>query len=232
MRINPDTAGCSIVLLGKFNPAIFHPAWMQAKDIEPNASNEDVEVAIVHPGIARFAMRGRMYHIEQERFLIAASSPPWVAISDATCKIFGEHLIHTPIHAFGVNKHMHFRLPSHQARVNLGRLLAPIGPWGEFGKQLGADDAGPAGGLQSLALRRPSAIEGAHVETNVTIEPSKQMHDLGAVYMRVNAHHAMTDLPEGYGAERAIETLSARFEGLVEEADAIIDHIMKIGAKQ
>ena len=234
MHINPDIAGCSIVLLGKFNPAIFQTAWLQAKGIEPGVLGEDVDVSIVHPDIAHFVVHGRAYHVEQGRFLISTSSAPWVAISDIIRKIFGEHLTHTPIHAFMVSKEVHFRLPSNEARGNLGKLLAPIEPWGDFGKELGSDDGKSTGGLQSLTMRRLSAVEGSGVETKVTIEPSNRLKDpgLSAVYMRVSAHHTVPGLPEGYGADRAVELLAARFEGLLEEADGIIDGIMQVGAEQ
>ena len=171
------------------------------------------------------------YHIDRERFQIDTLSAPWVMVSDMACKIFGEHLTHTPIRAFGVNKSAHFQLPSEKARIKLGRLLAPIKPWGEFGARMAPDNPGLIGGLRSLTMRDVGAIDGADVLTNVTIEPSARLPGKGGVYMMVNAHHGMTGLREGHGADRAIETLSARFDGLIEEADAIIDNIMATGAK-
>ncbi len=34
MENQPVSSSCSIVLLGQFNPAIFHPSWLEAKGIE------------------------------------------------------------------------------------------------------------------------------------------------------------------------------------------------------
>ena len=233
MHINPDITACSIVLLGQFNPAIFHPAWLRAKGIEPDISGENAQVNIIHPTVANFVVNGRGYSIEQGRFHIGTQSGPWVMIADITRMIFGEYLVHTPIHIFGVNRGVHFRLPSPEARVKLGRLLAPIEPWGEFGKQLESADASRlVGGLQRLTMRsHASSIESASISTNVTIEPSVEISDASGVYMEVNAHHEMIDLPAGYGANHAIELLSTRFESLIEEADKIIDSIMKAGKK-
>ena len=229
MRINPDIIGCSIVLLGKFNPAIFQPAWLQAKGVEPDASSAKIE--LVHPEIAQFVAHDRDYRITRERFQISTASGPWAMISDIVYRVFGEYLTDTPIRAFGVNRHAHFQLPSRQARMKLGRLLAPIVPWGEFGAQMEPTDAALTGGLQSLTMRRLVANEGANVQINATVEPSMRLGGESGVYMRVNAHHEITGLPDGYGAGHAVNMLSARFEGLIEEADAIIDNIMEAGVK-
>ena len=231
MLIPPDISACSIVLLGQFNPAIFHPVWLQSKEIEDEASSSDGEL-LTHRDIATFTIAARTYLIRADRFQIETHSIPWVSILDITTKIFSEHLFNTPVSAFGVNRTVHFKLPSVSSRIHLGRTLAPIEPWDDFGRSMDTDDINLTGGLQSLVMRRRTFVNGNTIETNVTIEPSIRVEGHTSVYMHVNTHHALTDLPNGYGSEKAMTLLAERFDPSLQEADAIIDAIMKRGKAQ
>ena len=168
-----------------------------------------------------------LYLVRTDRFQIETRSIPWISILDITAKIFSEHLFNTPINAFGVNRTVHFKLPSMSSRIQLGRMLAPLEPWDDFGRGMDTDDVSFTGGLQSLVMRRKSSLKGNTLETNVTIEPSIRVEGNTAVYMHVNAHHALTDLPNDHGSEIAMELLARRFEPALEEADTIIEAIMK-----
>ena len=228
MLIPPDISACAIVLLGQFNPAIFHPAWLQSKNIEHQESSPDGDL-LAHKDIATFTIDARTYLVRTDRFQLETRSIPWVSILDITTKIFGEHLSHTPITAIGVNRTVHFKLPDMSSRIRLGRKLAPIEPWDDFGQGLDTDDVNQTGGLQSLTMRRKSLLEGGAIETNVTIEPSIRVEGNTAVYMHINAHHALANLPAGHGSEMAMSLLARRFEPALDEADAIIQNIMQKG---
>ena len=227
----PEISACSIVLLGQFNPAIFHPAWLEARGIEPEVGSSDGDL-LSHRDIASFSIDTRSYLVRADRFQIETLTAPWVTILDITTKISGEHLLHTPITGFGVNRTVHFRLPSMSSRTQLGRMLAPIEPWGEYGQGMDTDDADLTGGLQSLLMRRKSFVDGFPMETNVKIEPSAQISDNTGVYMHVNGHHLLTDLPAGHGSEQAMTLLTERFEQATEEAQSIIEAMMKKGTEQ
>jgi len=228
MLIPPDISACSIVLVGQFNPAIFHPAWLQSKNIEHPDSSHDDDL-LVHQDVATFTIDAHTYLIRHDRFQLETRSIPWVSILDIVIKIFAEHLPHTPINAVGVNRTVHFKLSNLSARVRLGRMLAPIDPWEDFGRGMDADEISQIGGLQTLTMRRKSSVDGRDFDTNVTVEPSVRVKGNTAVYMHVNAHHALGDLPAGYGSEAAMSLLAERFEPALEEADAIIENIMKKG---
>ncbi len=228
MLIPPDISACSIVLLGKFNPAIFHPAWLQSKNIEHQDSSPDGDL-LVHQDVTTFTIDAHTYLIRNDRFQLETRSIPWVSILDLVTKIFVEHLPHTPIDAIGVNRTVHFALPSISSRIKLGRMLAPVEPWGDFGRGMDTDELSQTGGIQTLTMRRKTFLDGQGFETNVTIEPSVRVRENTAVYMHVNAHHALGDLPAGYGSETAMALLAQRFEPALEEADAIIENIMKKG---
>ena len=231
MLIPPDISACSIVLLGQFNPAIFHPAWLQSKNIEQKQASTEGDL-IAHRDVASFTIDARTYLIRTDRFQLETRSLPWVSILDITTRIFGEHLSHTPIVAIGVNRTVHFKLPDVSSRIRLGRKLAPIEPWSEFGREMDTDNINLTGGLQSLTMRRKSVVEGSAIETNVTIEPSVRVEGNTAVYMHINAHHALRDLPAGHGSELAMSLLADRFEPVLEEADDIIQIMMQKGKRK
>ena len=228
MFIQPEISGCSIVLAGKFNPAIFHPAWFKDKDIEPTLQESETEIQIVHNDVSSFSIDTRNYSIQRDRFQLETTSAPWIIIADIIREIFGEYLIHTPIRAFGINRIVHFRLNSFNERSDLGRRLAPIGPWGDFGKEMESDSVELIGGMRSLTMTRKSKETSVSIDTNAQIEPSVKIDDGKGVYMRVNFHHELENLPDGYGSETAIQILSTRFEDEMAEAEAIIYHIMKV----
>ena len=232
MHVEPEISGCSIVLVGCFNPAIIHPAWLAAKGIHPEANETTVDLQIVHNDISNFTIDTVSYFVQVNRFQIETSSGPWIKIADTTRAIFGEHLFHTPVHAFGINRSVQFRLSSHEARHRLGRRLAPIEPWGTFGKQLETDDPQLMGGMIDLEMMRKERIQGARVRTSVKIQPSmRSPNDGSEIYMHLNSHHEILDLPNGHGCETALKLIGNRFEAITIEADNIFGWIKTEGSK-
>ncbi len=231
MIFQPEISACSIKLIGQFNPAIFHPAWLHSKRIE-QINSEFAGDFITLREFAQFSIENRSYLVQTDRFQLATSTAPWVKILDITTKIFHEHLYHTPITAFGINHEVHFRLSSWAARVRLGRTLAPVDPWGKFGQDMDVEQRNLTGGLQSLTMKRKSIVHGSRFETNVTIEPSSKISDGTGVYMRVNAHHSIEGVSDGYGSEEAMSLLAERFEPTLEESETIFNTIMVEGKKQ
>ena len=232
MLIQPEISGCSIVLAGQFNPAIFHPAWFKDKNIEPNIQESETKIKVVHNDVSSFSIDTRNYFIQRDRFQLETTSAPWIIIADITREIFSDYLVHTPIRAFGVNLNMHFRLNSIDARNRLGRSLAPIDVWGDFGKEMDVESAELIGGVQSLTMTRKSREPSVRIDTNAKIEPSVKIDAQKGVFMSVNFHHDLENLPDTYGSEPAIQILTTRFEDELAEAETIIDNIMAVAHSQ
>ena len=226
MLIQPEISGCSIVLVGQFNPAIFHPAWFKDKNIEPNVQESEAKVQVVHNDVSNFSIDTRNYFIQRDRFRLETSSAPWILIADITRQIFGDYLVHTPIRTFGVNRDVHFRLNSFEARTRLGRRLAPIDVWGDFGKEMDGVSSELIGGVRSLTMMRKSREPLVRIDTNVQIESSVKIDARKGVFMNVNFHHDLENLPNAYGSETAIQILTERFEDEMAEAETIINNIM------
>ena len=60
MRIEAERGGCSIVLLGGFNPTIFTPEWFARYDIATEAEKNDSEITVIHPDISNFRLGSKL----------------------------------------------------------------------------------------------------------------------------------------------------------------------------
>ena len=227
MRIEPELSNVSVVLSGKFNPAIFTPAWFAMHGLLPERAAERASLAIAHQQVTEFSIDWLRLFVEPHRFLIETSQAPYIRLRDLVVRVFTEHLRHTPLKAFGINRHVHFLVSSFAARDRIGRALAPVEPWGDWGKDLGLD--GEHGGMTSLTMsqvnpkKRP---EGGRI--NVRVGPSSQIgNDRLGVYVAVNDHYEIDEANLGAG-KRLMRLLENGFDESLARSDGIIDHIMSL----
>jgi len=138
MRIEPKIGGCSIVLLGNFNPAIFSPAWFARYEVVSATEAEAAEIVISLPDFTRFQVGTKMITVDPKRFAVETTQAPWVSICDVAVKTFGELLPHTPLLQIGINRQVHFGVGTEDVRNRMGRELTPTMPWGEWGSKIEA----------------------------------------------------------------------------------------------
>lgn len=227
LRIDPEISGVSVVVVGSFNPTIFHPAWLMANEVEPSVEGDLVKVDVVHNEIAKFTVDDTSYFVDQNRLQVQTNSAPWIAAADKASRIVAELLPHTPLRAFGLNRDVHFRLSSPRRRMLLGRTLAPIEPWGEFGDQIASQSPDEPGGLLSLTLRGSERLGDLSVTKNVKIEPSARIAHSDGIFMQANFH--FTNSENRFSADFVSEKLLGQFQHRVNEAERIFDHIMGLG---
>ena len=227
MRIEPEISGVSVVLLGKFNPAIFTPAWFALHDLLPKNAADNATLQIAHEQVTEFSTDWLRLQVTVERFLVATLQAPYIRLRDLVVRIFGEHLYHTPLSSLGINRDVHFQVSDLAARDRIGRTLAPVRPWGDWGQNLGLD--GEQGGMTSLTMTRGNP-EGrpAGGRINVTVEPSNRIgQGRFGVYVRVNDHYAINDTGLGAG-QPLIRLFEDNFDTSLRRSDGIIDHIMSL----
>lgn len=228
MRIEPENAGVSVVLLGNFNPSIFTPAWFGWHGLISERMVDTADTKIVNPQISEFNVDWLNMQVFTERFQISTTLAPYVRVQDLAVRIFREHLPHTPLKTMGINREVHFLVESVEDRDRLGRLLAPTEPWGDWGKKLEPD--GSHGGVASITMRQVNP-EGRPLggQINVTVEPSTQIGQgrLG-VYIRVNDHYTIENVENQMGTSKIVELLEENFDKSLRLADQIIDHIMSL----
>lgn len=231
MRIDPEIAGVSLVILGHFNPLIFTHSWFGWNELLSKEIVDNANVQIAHPQITKFSADWLNLQVEPERFMIETTQAPYVRLQDLAVRIFRNHLPHTPLKALGINRNVHFCVKRFEDRDRLGRAIAPVEPWGEWGKKLEPD--GEHGGMTTLNMRQLNP-EGRPPggQINVTVEPSIRVGDgrLG-VYVRINDHYAIESTNSKTATQEIVKLLEDNFAKSLKRADNIIDHLMLLTEK-
>ena len=229
MRIEPEISGVSVVLLGNFNPAIFTPAWFSLHGLLARQAADNANLRVAHPELTAFSTEWLHLHVTTDRFQAETQLAPHVRIADLVVRVFREHVYHTPVRAIGINRNIHFLASSKTARDRLGKMLAPVEPWGELAETL--ELAGDQNGLVSLAMRQSNpAGRPRGGQVNVKVEPSVKVGDgrLG-VYVQVNDHYEIDPaVPDTDGREQLFGFLENGFDSSVQRAEKIVDHIMSL----
>ena len=230
MQIEPEIDGAAVVLVGNFNPKIFTPAWFALHGLLPRKVADNADLTVAHQQVVMFNVDWFRLEVTADQFSVETVQAPHIRIHDLVVRVFKEHLHHTPLTAFGINRNVHFQVDSLAVRDRLGRTLAPVEPWERWGRELGLD--GEHGGMTSLKMTQFDP-EGrpAGGRINVTVEPSNRVGDgRTGVYVAVNDHYAIGNSEPGT-AGRMMEMFEANFVASLHRSEQIIDHIMSLASK-
>ncbi len=231
MRIEPEIARVSLVMCGHFNPLIFTHSWFGWNGLLSKEIVDNANMQIAHPQITKFNADWLNLQVEPERFMINTTQAPYIRLQDLAVRIFRNHLPHTPLNALGINREVHFTVKKFEERDRLGRSLAPVEPWGEWGKKLEPD--GEHGGMTSLTMRQINPDgRPPDGQINVTVEPSNRVGEghLG-IYVRINDHYSIEDAESHTATSEIVKLLERNFDESLQPADKIIDHLMSLTEK-
>ena len=227
MLMVPEISGTSIVLAGRFNPAIFTPAWFELHRLLPEGTAEVANLEVAHAQATAFRAEWLHLNVMADRFSAETVQAPDVRVRDLVLRTFTEHLNHTPLHALGINRSVHYNVQSLEARDRIGRLLAPTDPWGPWADELGLD--GTHGGMTSLTMTRidpDGRPPGGRI--NVKIEPSTRIGEgRTGIYVNVNDHYQF-DADQPQATEAVIQVVENDFDASLQRSNALIDHIMSL----
>jgi len=121
----------SIVLVGSFNPAIFHPEWLLRNKLISEDDIKDQEVEIVHNDISRFSLAWIAIQVERDRFVGRTNDPSQIIpLKDLVVSIF-KILEHTPITKMGMNYMVSYKMANEGDWHKVGHILAPKSIWEE-----------------------------------------------------------------------------------------------------
>lgn len=228
MRIEPEITSVSLVMVGSFNPSILTPAWFAWCGLLSEKTVNIADLKVAHPQITEFEAEWLNLQVVPERFSISTTQSPFVRLRDLAARIFREHLPHTPLRAMGINREVHFSVKSSEVRDKIGRSLAPIEPWGEWGKKLEPD--GDHGGMTSLTMTQVNLEgrpPGGHI--SVTVEPSSRVGEKRTgIYVRVNDHYEIENPERDMATNEIVTFLENSFDESIQRADRIIDHLMSL----
>ena len=126
-----DRQRMSIVALGSFNPAIFHPAWFARHGLirDAEADADASKVKVVSPEITLVESEWFLLQVTPERFSLETRDPrKFLPLRDLATATFGI-LEHTPVRAFGFNSFLYFPFVTADAWDHFGKHFAPKTPW-------------------------------------------------------------------------------------------------------
>ena len=220
-KLNKSHSSMSIVLIGSFNPLIYHPEWFKSNNILPP---EDVDAVlnsqepnlVVSPGLTLFRTSNIEINVTPERFMIKARKQPFVFIKDVLQKSF-EKLGSTPVKQMGINDHYHIKFDSEKELQDFADIIVPKVRWNSL---LGDEVKGTnrVSGLTKIQMRKTTDF-GA---INYTLEPSPVVKP--GVYISNNHHYNLEE--ESQFAEDAMEILEQNFTTTVEKTDCITREII------
>lgn len=125
----PEQRVFAVVILGSFNPAIFHPFWYVQNGLFPEEEVSDAVDVITSDQVSTFRFKDVHFQIERHRFGLTTKDASKAAyVRDLAMGSFSL-LEHTPLTALGLNLDLVFNLPTTEAWHDIGHRLAPKEPW-------------------------------------------------------------------------------------------------------
>ena len=229
MRIAPEIGDVSVVLVGNFNPPIFHPSWFLGNGLIGEQEASAAEIEVIHREITIFRMDWISIRVEQDRFVAETQEAPFIRLSDLVVRTFKEFLIHTPVRMLGINRRVHFSVGDEETRNRIGKTLAPHEPWGEWGKHIEGGDLQKRGGLRSLVMEQKDLDDRSKGYIRSKIEPSSKLDPKSnGIFMEINDHYEVED-PDGLsGCDEIIGILEKQFDVSIRRSEWIIDQIMAL----
>jgi hypothetical protein len=216
MPLIPQMEVAHVVILGKFNPAIFHPAWFLAQQLLRPQETQEAEIRLIHPEAAVMRMEWLQLEVVRDRFQASTTQPQYFEpLRDLVTGVFSL-LAYTPISALGINRDFHYSLATERQWHALGHRLAPPANWPRLN----------TAGLFHLSMQgeRNDDVPGY---TRVIVEPSPRfMH---GVSVSINHHFDLSSDDAGtQGAARLVESLASQWEQSMQESVAIAQDLIDL----
>ena len=174
-----NTQEASIVFIGSFNPAIFHPEWLVRNGLIPADDLAGAKVEVVHNDISKFTLEWLGVDVLSNKFIARTNDPSkFSPLKDLMISVFNV-LEHTPIVQIGLNLITDYKINSEENWHKIGDTLAPKTIWEQcLPKRVG---------LKSLKLvsPRPDELKGI---MNVSIDSYGNEQIPYGVRFNINNH--------------------------------------------
>lgn len=160
--MNKIADSASIVLLGSFNPGIFHPAWFQKQGLLPEIETEAAKIELISNDFAIFTIAWLRIEATGDKFVAKTlDESKFDPLRDLVVGTF-RLLDQTPVIKIGMNREVSFELSSNEQWHAVGHMLAPKCIWHKY-----VDEPG----MKSLTIesRRDDARQG---QFNITVKPT------------------------------------------------------------
>ncbi len=205
---NLEDDSVSVVLLGAFNPQIFHPAWFAAYGLIRQSEAETAKVEVVHPEYAAFATEWFKLSVSADRLAVeSAGSAFRKALLDLVTGTFSL-LSHTPLRTLGLNRVFHFRMESEADWHAIGHHLVPKEPWNSVLKLPGTEEV-------RIRAVRPDDYRGF---VRAIVGPSQKIKP--GLYFQVNDHYEV-EKEEATNSKRLMEILNLVWQESLRRAEEV-----------
>jgi hypothetical protein len=204
-----ELSGFSVVAVGAFNPAIFHPLWFADKKLlAANAAEEAIGKDFVAVReLAAFTADWLSVQVTLDQAVLSTvEQGREFDLRDLAKGVF-DLLPETPVSAVGLNADAHFRVASEDEWHAIGDRFLPKDFWQPLfeGEQWRHRADGLTVGMRSMTVEAGREDGSGYVRTEIA--PSVRLTPYG-VYIGINAHFQLsTDgkSGNGYSAARVIE---------------------------
>lgn len=214
MLKSPESDAAAIVMVGSFNPAIFQPRWLGAQGLIRPEEAAAAKITIIQAEVADFSTEWFQLQVLQNRLMITTGDPGHFApLRDLGAGVV-TLLPHTPIQRLGLNRMLHFKMPSIEEWHRVGDTIAPKQPWKKIME---------GAGLRSVLIegRRRNGSEGL---LHIKVEPSAKVQP--GVYVEINEEfRSVAADGQTEGAEWVRDLLAGNWDDFMAFAQEGAEHV-------
>jgi hypothetical protein len=126
-----ELCGHSIVILGDFNPSIFHPYWLVKNGLVSESEASEADLQVSHKDVSVFTVAFISYEVTRERLKIATKNQAmFETVRDNALGIL-TILRHTPLKAMGFNSDFHFSTSVAESAILYDKIV-PTAFWNDL----------------------------------------------------------------------------------------------------
>lgn len=213
--MKPDVKSASIVLVGNFNPSIFHPQWFAAHDVISQSEADEADLRIATPQVSSFSLTWGNLQVTPDQFVINCKNPSLFAmLQDLVLKTF-DILGHTPVSAMGINMEQKWFSKNDTEHRKFGDRIAPKEKWSFMAEP----------GLRDIVMeeqQRPDDYSG-YIQVRIQALREKQK----SILISINDHYYIPKYETSLGAEPVMEILRENWTTSNEHSETIIKNVIE-----
>jgi hypothetical protein len=190
----PELENCTVVLLGSFNPAIFHPEWFIRMGLLPVGARDPSGIKVVSPDVSECVLGPVKVFCDNTRLIFSVGnmtdSDKLQDLVIGSLSILG----HVPLTAAGINQEGVFKTRSEAHWHKIGHTLVP--------KELVWNKLGDTPGTHQILVKYP-LDKNSGTEQHISVTPYPQGTQLHpAIKINTNIHYQIgsaTEVPTSGG---------------------------------
>ena len=204
------------MLVGNFNPAIFHPEWLLRHKLISEDDNKGANVEIVHNQVSKFNLEWVYIDVLHEKMIARTNDSSYFEpMRDLMLSVL-KILEHMPITQMGINLELSYAVDSEEIWHQIGDALVPKKYWRAMPERVGMKAV-------EVQSSRNDNLNG-HLQVKVT----PLGRDFLGVRFSVNNHIELSYMDgEKEVKLKAGEVLNSNWESLIRNSRQICEKTLK-----